>query len=300
VNSPLEFSLELPEGFLFWDGLRFFRMGRGDPTVHLERHRFVMARWFMTGSATIDVTEREGKARVLIWGAAAEEAQRFVPFVLGLHDTPVHDFGHVRLNRMLKPKLNLRLSRSPYLSTSLLSHVLQQQIAWRDAAKIWRRLSIRHGRAADGPHSLKLPLNFNQMQTLARHHYQSAGLIENRIPLLREIGRLGWRIDEWYGDSIETYANRVQRLSQMGPWTTYHALAVSMGEPDVVVTGDYTLPHTVSWALLGQPRSNDEEMKRLLGPFVGNRWRLVRLLWALNIAAPRRGPRLSSMHTRRW
>ena len=37
-----------------------------------------------------------------------------------------------------------------------------------------------------------------------------------------------------------------QPLPQMGPWTTFHALAVSMGEPDVIVTGDYTLPHTVT------------------------------------------------------
>lgn len=274
-------------------------MGLNDPTIRLERHRFLMARWFMNGSATIEITEHESKAQVLVWGPAAQEARQFVPSLLGLHDTPVIDFGNTRLNRMLKPKLNLRLSRSPYLSSTLLSHVLQQQIAWRDAAKIWQRLALRHGHPADGPHPLKLPLNFNQMRTLPTHHYQSAGLIQNRIPLLREIGRLAWRIDEWYRDSINTYTYRIQRLPQMGPWTTNHALAVSMGEPDVVVTGDYTLPHTVSWALLGKPRSNDAEMQSLLAPFAGNRWRLVRLLWALNISAPRRGPRLSSMHTRR-
>ena len=300
MSAPLTLTLELPEEFLFWDGLRFLRMGRLDPTVILEKHRFVMARWFHSGSATIEITERTGQAHVQIWGPAAEEARQCVPSLLGLHDTPVLDFGNEKLNRMLKPKINLRLSRFPFLSTALLSHVLQQQIAWRDAAKIWKCLANRHGHPADGPHGLKLPLQFQQMHSLAKHHYQSAGLIENRIPLLREIGRLAWRIDDWYADSIETYARRIQSLPQMGPWTTFHALAVSMGESDVIVTGDYTLPHTVSWALIGKPRSTDNEMKSLLMPFAGNRWRLVRLLWALNIAAPRRGPRLSSSHTRRW
>ena len=300
MSIPLNITVDLPDDFLFWDGLRFLRMGRLDPTVILEKNRFVMARWFTSGSATVEMTERNGKAHVRIWGPAAEEARQHVPSILGLHDSPVFDFGHSKLNRMLKPKMALRLSRFPFLSTALLSHVLQQQIAWRDAAKIWRCLANRHGNAADGPYPLKLPLQFQQMHTLSTHHYQSAGLIKNRIPLLREIGRLAWRIDHWYSESIETYASRIQKLPQMGPWTTYHALAVSMGEPDVIVTGDYTLPHTVSWALIGKARSTDDEMKRLLEPFKGNRWRLVRLLWALNIAAPRRGPRLSSSHTRRW
>ena len=177
----------------------------------------------------------------------------------------------------------------PISSTALLSHVLQQQIG---GMRTSGASPNRHGYTADGPYPLRMPL------TTVRFQHAAISRSQSQIPLLRKSA--DWRIDHWYSESIETYASRIQKLPQMGPWTTYHALAVSMGEPDVIVTGDYTLPHTVSWALIGKARSTDDEMKRLLEPFKGNRWRLVRLLWALNIAAPRRGPRLSSSHTRRW
>ena len=299
MKPALQRAISVTSDYMFWDNLRFLRMGRMDPTLKLTRTRLQMARWFKQGPATLELSINSTQIIASAWGDAAEEALERTPHLLGLHDTPVLDFGHPRLNKMLKPVINLRLSKSPFLSHALPSHILQQQIAWRDAARIWRNLCEKHGQDAPGPASLKLPLSFDQLRRLPHHSYQSAGLIENRIPLMREIGRLGHRIDQWYATSIETYARNIQTLPQMGPWTTFHALAVSMGEPDVVVTGDYTLPHTVSWALKRQARSTDQEMIKLLKPYKGNRWRLVRLLWALNIAAPRRGARMSAAHTRR-
>ena len=285
-------EIDTPSGYLFWDTLRFIRMGRMDPSVRLEKAKLCLARWYRTGAATVELIDRGDKISVRVWGEAADEAMAKVPELLGLHDTPVRDFGHAKLNRMLRPVLELRLSRAPYLSHTLPTHILQQKIAWRDAALIWRRLVSKHGASAPGPHGLKMPLSFEQLRHTPRAEYIAAGLSPSRIPLLREIGRLGHRIDTWYEESIEGYAKKVQTLPQMGPWTTFHALGLSMGEPDVVVTGDYALPHTVAFALIGKPRSNDQEMLQLLEPFSGNRWRLVRLIWALNIVAPRRGPRM--------
>ena len=294
IDSPpaLQAEFETPAGYLFWDTLRFIRMGRMDPSVHLEKAQLHLARWYRTGAAAMELRDLGDRVRARVWGEAADEAMAKVPELLGLHDTPVRDFGHDKLNRMLRPVLELRLSRAPFLSHTLPTHILQQKIAWRDAALIWRRLISKHGLPAPGPHGLKMPLSFEQLRHTPRAEYIAAGLSPTRVPLLREVGRLGHRIDDWYDESIEAYATKIQTLPQMGPWTTFHALGLSMGEPDVVVTGDYALPHTVAFALLGKPRSTDREMLQLLEPFVGNRWRLVRLIWALNIVAPRRGPRM--------
>ena len=150
-----------------------------------------------------------------------------------------------------------------------------------------------------GPYSLRLPLSFSQMKSLEHYAFQKSGLIENRIPAIREIGRLGHRVDEWLDTSRDLFLKRIQKLPQIGVWTANVSLALSHGDPDAVVLGDYSIPHTVSWALTRVARSNDKKMVELLKPFEGNRWRLVRLLWGRNIPAPRRGPRLSSTHTRR-
>ena len=68
--------------------------------------------------------------------------------------------------------------------------------------------------------------------------------------------------------------------------------ALVLGDADAVSVGDYHLPHTVSWALAGEARGSDERMLELLEPYRGHRGRVIRLLEAAGIAAPRRGPRL--------
>ena len=274
-------------------------MGKGDPTTLLEAQRYVAARHFRSGEATLEVRATERSLVIRTWGSGAEEALEMADTMLGLHDTPVFDFGESRVNHLVRPVANLRLARAPSLPHVLVNVVLQQQIAWRDAAQIWRRLCLGYGGDAPGPYRLKLPPSFTQLRRISLHDYQRAGLSRRRAGLLHEIARLGHRIDDWYAESRETYVQKVQTLPLVGPWTTYFPLAIGMGEPDIVILGDYALPHTVSWALTGQARSNDAEMLQLLAPFKGNRWRLVRLLWALNITAPRRGARMPKPPERR-
>ena len=294
-----EASFTPPTGYQFWNTIRFIRMGKLDPTVRREPHRLLVARHFRDGPATLELTERKDSIVARAWGPGADAAVESAHAMLGLHDPGIDDFGHERLNAMLRPVMGTRLSRMPSVAQELPCHVLQQQISWRDAARTWKLMVGIHGEPAPGPSGLTLPLSFDQLRRIPIHAYQRAGVIQNRIPTLREIGRLGSRIDDWLEESTERYLRLVQTLPHMGPWTARHTLAVAMGHPDVIVPKDYALPHTVCWALTGQPRGTDQQMVDLLEPFRGNRWRVVRLLWALNISAPRRGPRLASPHTRR-
>jgi 3-methyladenine DNA glycosylase/8-oxoguanine DNA glycosylase len=77
----------------------------------------------------------------------------------------------------------------------------------------------------------------------------------------------------------------------VGPWTAALVAGEALGDPDAVPLGDYHLPHTVAWALAGEPRASDERMLDLLEPYRGQRDRVVRLLLAAGAHAPRFGPR---------
>jgi 3-methyladenine DNA glycosylase/8-oxoguanine DNA glycosylase len=85
---------------------------------------------------------------------------------------------------------------------------------------------------------------------------------------------------------------RLRAIPGIGQWTAAEVAAVAFGDPDVVSLGDYGLPHLVSYALAGEPRGTDERMLELLEPYRGHRGRVLRLLSAGGIDAPRRGPRL--------
>jgi 3-methyladenine DNA glycosylase/8-oxoguanine DNA glycosylase len=86
---------------------------------------------------------------------------------------------------------------------------------------------------------------------------------------------------------------RIQAFRGVGPWSAARVAMTALGDPDAVPTGDYHLPHMVAWALAERPRGTDEEMLELLEPYVGHRGRVLRLLLAAGVGAPRFGPRMS-------
>ena len=76
-------------------------------------------------------------------------------------------------------------------------------------------------------------------------------------------------------------------------------LGLRLGRPEPIVTRDVHLPHTVCWALAGEPRGSDARMMELLAPFGDQAFQVVRLLFAARIDAPRRGPRRPANFGRR-
>jgi hypothetical protein len=62
------------------------------------------------------------------------------------------------------------------------------------------------------------------------------------------------------------------------------------------MVGDFHLAHMVTFAFTGEPRGTDDRMLELLAPYAGHRGRVIRLLSAAGIAAPRFGPRIRIGH----
>ena len=84
---------------------------------------------------------------------------------------------------------------------------------------------------------------------------------------------------------------RLLAFPGVGPWTAAKVAMVALGDADAVPVGDYHLKHSVGYALEGTPRSTDERMLELLEPYRGHRARVIRLIIAAGIGAPRFGPR---------
>ncbi len=68
---------------------------------------------------------------------------------------------------------------------------------------------------------------------------------------------------------------------------------LALGDADALPEGDYHLPNVLAWVMEGIARAGAARLLALLAPFAGHRWRVVRLLMAGNVGAPRFGPRLS-------
>jgi 3-methyladenine DNA glycosylase/8-oxoguanine DNA glycosylase len=63
------------------------------------------------------------------------------------------------------------------------------------------------------------------------------------------------------------------------------------GDRDAVITGDYHLPNSVTWALAGEPRGDDGRMLVLLEPYRPFRRRVIVMIKQAGIHAPKYGPR---------
>ena len=99
--SSVQDELQPPEGYQFWNTIRFVRMGKLDPTVRRERNRLLVARWYGAASATLEVVDHGSTLALQAWGEGAAEALRAAPALLGLEDSGCQDFGDDRVNRLV-------------------------------------------------------------------------------------------------------------------------------------------------------------------------------------------------------
>jgi 3-methyladenine DNA glycosylase/8-oxoguanine DNA glycosylase len=86
---------------------------------------------------------------------------------------------------------------------------------------------------------------------------------------------------------------RLRVVPGVGAWTAAETAQRAWGDPDAVSVGDYHLPNMVVHLFTGRPRGTDAEMLALLAPWNGQRQRVMRLVEATGVSAPRYGPRFA-------
>lgn len=246
------------------------------------------------GGATVRLQGGGHRVEATAWGPGAEWALDQLPELLGEGDddsafAPQHPI--VRdLHRRLR---GLRICRTQAVVDSLVAVVLEQKVTSDASRRAWRRLVWALGERAPEPSlGLRLPADPRKLATTPSWRYHTFGVEQRRAETVQRIGMLASRVEETVQMPLAHARARLLAIPGIGPWTVGWVSMLALGDPDAVPEGDFNFPHMVSWALAGEPRSSDARMLELLEPFRGQRGRVIRLLLAGHLGAPRRGPRL--------
>jgi 3-methyladenine DNA glycosylase/8-oxoguanine DNA glycosylase len=268
--------------------------GLADPTIRLAPTRAIRATRTPRGVATLHLEVVRGEVRAKAWGPGAEWALDSVPALIGLGDDPrelrpVHPIVTELAQRMA----GLRLGRTNSVLESLVPAILEQKVTGAEASHAYRGLIRRYGERAPGPFDLQILPRVRLLATLPYYAYHPLGVERRRADTIRWAAGHADRLEEIVELPLEHAYARLRALPGVGPWTAAEVALRALGDPDAVSVGDFHIPNTVAWALAGEPRATDARMLELLEPYRGQRGRVIRLLEAAGVAAPRHGPRLA-------
>lgn len=248
------------------------------------------------GPATVHVAGDGGRVRVRAWGPGAAWALDTAPALVGAGDDDAGFRPRHRLVRELSRRLpGLRIPRTTAVVEALVPTVLEQKVTGLEAKRSYRALVRALGERAPGPpgdRGLLLPPSPGALAATPSYAFHRFGVERRRAETIRRACASAPRLEEAVSLSPSEATRRLTALPGLGPWSAAEVALVALGDADAVPVGDYHLPHAVTWALAGEARGGDERMLELLEPYRGHRGRVVRLLVAGGIGAPRFGPRL--------
>ena len=247
-----------------------------------------------TGPATLHLRMGHDRTTVMAeaWGPGSAAALVAAPGLAGATDAPDGLIAHDRIISQLQRRFRgLRVGRTGAVFDALVPAILGQKVAGKEAARSWRRMLEVHGEAAPGPVQLRVPPAPAVLGALPYEAFHPFGIERRRATTIIEAARHARRLQALTDTDAAGARRTLEAFPGIGPWTAALVAAAALGDPDAVPVGDYHVPHTVAWALAGEPRASDARMLELLEPYRGQRGRVVLLLKAAGINAPRFGPR---------
>jgi 3-methyladenine DNA glycosylase/8-oxoguanine DNA glycosylase len=270
------------------------RRGGGDPTLRFGTREVWRATRTPHGPGTERlVREADGSVRVEAWGPGAEWLVERAPALLGeLDDDSGFRPAHPLLSDLRRHHPGLRIGRTEAVFEAAMPTILEQRVTGIEAWRGWRALLRDLGEAAPGPSAgLIVPPDPAVLAAVRYPAFHTYGVERGRAETVRRAAAHAGRLEAALTMPLDAARQRLRALPGMGLWTAAEVALVALGDADAVSVGDYHLPNVVSWALAGEPRGSDERMLELLEPYRGHRARVIRLLGAGGIGAPRRGPR---------
>jgi 3-methyladenine DNA glycosylase/8-oxoguanine DNA glycosylase len=262
--------------------------GRVDPTGKQA--------WWTTrtpnGPATAVLEHGGSTIEVSAWGDGADWILERIPALLGIDDRPEELIpAHPLLRDLQKRHRGLRIGRTERVFESIVPAILGQKVATEEARRNQRALTRNHSEPAPGPLDLRLPIAPETLREIPYWELHEIGIERKRANLLRFVAKRSNRLEEIVDMTRDAAYSRLTAIPGVGPWTAALVMGSALGDPDAVPVGDYHLPNTVAWALAKEPRADDQRMLELLEPYRGQRGRVVRLLKAGKIHAPKYGPK---------
>ena len=244
------------------------------------------------GPAGVHATVSSGLITARAWGPGATWALSSLPDLFGVRDDPAaFRPGPGLVRRLHRQFAGMRIGRTGRVFDHLVATVLSQKVSGREARRAYVGLLSAYGEPAPGSLDLAVPPGPDRLTEVAYEGFHPLGIERRRAEVIRSAARRAARIEETVAMTPAAAATRLTALAGIGAWSAAEICGVALGDADAVPIGDYHLPSLVSWALAGEERATDERMLELLEPFRGDRLRVLRLLEAAGLWAPRRGPR---------
>lgn len=272
-----------------WAGVR---RGRHDLSVRTEASVVWRATRNAAGPVTLRFEAVGAGVEATAWGPGAELALDTAPAMIGAEDD---DGGfrprHPLLARLWRDLGDHRIPRTGAVYETLVSVVLEQRVTTFEARRAQRQVTRRWGEPAPGPGGLLLPPDPDVLADVPYYDLHVLGVEQARADTLRRVAASANRLDALVGLDLDEAWDRLRALPGIGPWTAAETALVALGDPDAVPVGDAHLPADVTYALTGTAVDDDDVMLDELEPYRGQRGRVIRLIVAAGIRAPRRSPR---------
>ncbi len=270
------------------------RAGSADPTIRFESEGVWRATRTPEGPATAHLSAQRDTVTVEAWGPGADWAAEHAPTLLGALDDDADFIAHHPLvAELYRRHPGLRIPRTEAVFEAVIPTVLEQKVVGLRARQAYRQLLRRFGEAAPGPAGLIVPPSATALAGAPYWVFHGFGVERRRAETIRRAAVHAGRLEEAARMDLASARRRLLAIAGLGQWSAAKVALVALGDADAVPIGDYHLPHLVCWALTGRVRGTDEQMLELLEPYRGHRGRVVRLLMASGISAPRFGPRLA-------
>lgn len=280
----------------------------GDPTFRRGSRSFAKAVLTPAGAGTLRLEWTDsGDVTATAWGDGAEWLLERSPRWLGLHDD-LDGFDPTlnrRVGELWRRHPGLRLAAIGVVWQELVLVLLGQRVTTGEAVKSWSRMCRAWGEPAPGPCDLLLPPTSETVAALSYVDLHRMNVERRRAEAILTAARRAGRLEEAAEMPAADAIERLSALPGLGMWTATATVTASHGDPDTIVLRDYGLPTKVNYAFTGDAthldpdRGGDEIMCAHLEPWRGHRQRIIRLLFAAGIDAPRRAPRARNPDLRR-
>jgi 3-methyladenine DNA glycosylase/8-oxoguanine DNA glycosylase len=278
------------------------RRGTGDPAHRIGADgRFWWACTTPDGAGTVALRAAGSAVTAQAWGPGAGWLLDRVPTLLGAGDdwNSLEVSSMPLLDRVRRARPGMRLPSTGLVLDSLVPAILEQKVTGKEAWLSWRQLVVRFGEPAPGPFGrLRVPPTPQALLGIPTWDWHRVGVDLRRQRTIRAAATVAARLEECAALTGEAALARLRQVPGIGAWTAAETVQRALGDPDTVSVGDYHLPNVVVHLFTGRPRGTDEEMLELLAPWTGQRQRVMRLVEAAGIGAPRFGPRFTGLDAR--
>jgi len=288
LRATLGPALRYPTGAVRGDGVwRATRTPEGPATVRLR------------------TVGADGHVDVQAWGPGAPWAVANAADMVGANDdaTGFGTNGHPLVRDLAGRFPGLRIPRTRAVFEQLTIAILEQKVQGRQARRSYRAIVGRWGQRAPGAGGaigLRVAPPPDVLARIPAWALHECNVERKRAVTLVTAARYADRLEDSVALAPLAAAVRLTTLPGIGAWTAAEVAVVALGDADAVSVGDFHLPNTVSYALAGDVRADDARMLELLEPWRGHRARVVKLIEAAGVTAPKFGPRLALHDIRSW